>query len=183
MRAQGHRLRVFRVEPFYDLRPEHACGAHFGNFHEKVFSLRPEEREAGCEGVDVETCRDAGAEVFQSIGKRVGHFEVSRRAGLLHVIAGDRDRVEFRHLLRGEFKNVRDDAHRGFRRIDVGIAHHEFLQDVVLNGARELVERGSLFEGGDDIECQDREDCAVHRHRDADPVERDAAEEDLHVED
>src|SRR3712207_7666811 len=39
---------------------------------------------------------DAGAQVLDAVGQRVAELEVGRRAGLLHVVAGDRDRVEAR---------------------------------------------------------------------------------------
>ena len=45
----------------------------------------------------VEPGVEAGAHVFDAVGERVGELEVLRRARLLHVIAGDRDRVELRH--------------------------------------------------------------------------------------
>src|SRR6202051_5193149 len=59
----------------------------------------------------------------------IGEFEVLRRAGLLHVIAGDGYGVVPRHFLRGIRKNVGDDPHRGGRRIDVGVAPHELFED------------------------------------------------------
>ena len=43
---------------------------------------------------------EAGADVLDAVGERVGELEVGRRPGLLDVVAGDRDRVEARHLLR-----------------------------------------------------------------------------------
>ncbi len=183
MGAQRERLGVLRIEGFDDFRPQHAGGAHFRDFHEVVFSLRPEEREAGSEGVDVDACGDAGAEVFPAVGEGVGHFEVGGGASFLHVVAGNRDRVELRHVLRGELEDVGDDFHRGCGRIDVGVPHHVFLEDVVLDRPGELVERGSLFERCDDVEREHGKHRAVHGHGDRDLVERDAVEEDLHVED
>ena len=43
VRAQRHRLGVFRIELPYNLRPEHARGAHLGDFHEIIHPLCPEE--------------------------------------------------------------------------------------------------------------------------------------------
>ena len=183
MGAESERLGVLRIEGLDDLGPKHAGGAHFRDFHEVVFALCPEEREAGREGVDVDACGDAGAEVFPAVGEGVGHFEVGGGTGFLHVVAGDRDRVELRHVLRGELEDVGDDLHRGCGRIDVGVPHHVFLEDVVLDRAGELVESGSLFEGGDDVEREHGKHRAVHGHGDRNLVERDAVEEDLHVED
>ena len=63
-----------------------------------------ERRGANC--VDAHPGGDAGADVLEAVGQRVAELEVGRRAGLLHVVAGDRDRVELRHLLRGEGEDV-----------------------------------------------------------------------------
>ena len=45
----------------------------------------------------------------------------------------------------------------------------------------ELVLRHALLLGGDDVAGEHRQHRAVHRHRHAHPVERDAVEQDLHV--
>ena len=115
-----------------------------------------------------------GAQIFDAVGQRIGEFEVLRRAGFLHVIAGDRDGVVLRHFLRGVRKDVGDDPHRGRRRIDVGVAHHELFQNVVLNGARQFLRRNALFLGGRDEQREDRQHRAVHGHRHAHLVERNA---------
>jgi hypothetical protein len=49
-----------------------------------------------------------GADVFQPVGQRVAQFQIGGRAGFLHVIAGNRDAVELRHLLGGVGENVAD---------------------------------------------------------------------------
>jgi len=120
---------------------------------------------------------------FPAVGQGVGHLEIGGGAGFLHVIAGDGDRVELGHLLRGELEDVGDDSHRRLWRIDIGVAHHVFLENVILNGAGELLIGRALLEGGDDVEREDGQHRAVHGHRDGHLVERDAVEEHLHVED
>ena len=181
MRAQRQRARVLRIELLHQLGPEEARGAHLRHLHEEVHADAPEERQARREVVDVEAGLDAGAHVFDAVGERVGELEVLRRAGLLHVIAGDRDRVELRHVRRGVGEDVGDDAQRRSGRIDVGVADHELLEDVVLDGAGELLRRHALFLGGDDVERHDRQHRAVHGHRHGHLVERDAGEQRAHV--
>ena len=124
---------------------------------------------------------DAGPDVLDAVGERVGQLEVGRRPGLLDVVAGDRDRVELRHLLRGELEDVADDPHRRLRRVDVGVADHELLEDVVLDGPGELLGLDALLLGRDDVEREHRQHRAVHRHRHAHLVQRDAVEELAHV--
>ena len=84
-------------------------------------------------------------------------------------------------MLGGVFDNVGDDAHRRPGRVDVGVADHELLQNVVLDRAGELLLRDTLLLGGDDVAGQHRQHRAVHRHRHAHPVERDPVEQDLHI--
>ena len=98
VRAQRQRAGVLGLELVLDeLRPQQARGAHLGDLHEEVHADRPEERQPRRERVDVEAGGDAGARVLDAVGQRVGELQVGRRAGLLHVIAGDGDGVELRH--------------------------------------------------------------------------------------
>ena len=67
------------------------------------------------------------------------------------------------------------------RGVDVGVADHELLEDVVLDRAGELLGRHALLLGGHDVEGEDRQHRAVHRHRHRHLVERDAGEQRAHV--
>ena len=149
----------------------------------KFMPIAQKKDSRGRERVDVEPGLEPGADVLDAVGEGVGELEVGGRAGLLHVVAGDRDRVELRHLLRGVGEDVGDDPHRRRRRVDVGVADHELLEDVVLDGPAELLRRHALLLGGDDVERHDRQHRAVHGHRHGHLVERDAVEELAHVED
>ena len=82
---------------------------------------------------------------------------------------------------RGEGENVGDDAHRGARRINIGVSDHELLENVVLDGARQRRHRNTLLLRRHDKQRQHRQHGAVHRHRHAHLVERDTVEQDLHV--
>src|SRR5204863_535248 len=77
--------------------------------------------------------------------------------------------------------DVAHDAHARPRRIDVGIAHHELLEDVVLDGALQLFRWHALLFRRDDEEGHDGQHGAVHGHAHAHLVQRDMIEEDLHV--
>ena len=179
--AQHHGLRVLGAEGLHDLRPQQPRRAELGDLHEDVHPDGPEERDPRREGVDVETGCLAGADILDAVGEGVAELEIEGRAGLLHVVAGDGDGVEARHLLGGEAEDVGDDPHGGLGGIDIGVADHELLEDVVLDGPGELFGRHALLFGGDDIERHHRQHRAVHGHGDADLIEGDAVEEDPHV--
>ena len=97
------------------------------------------------------------------------------------MIAGNRDRIEFRHVLRSIGKNVRYDPHARLGRIDISIADHELFQNVILNCASELIRANALFFGGDDVERHDRQNRAIHRHRDRHLIQRNAGKQRAHV--
>jgi len=163
------------------LAQQQPCRAHLGDFHEEVHADRPEERQPRREAVDVEARGKSRAQIFDAISQRIGELEILRRAGFLHVVAGNRDRIVFRHFLRGVREDVRDDPHRRQGRIDIGVAHHELFQNVVLNGAREFFRRHALFFRGRHEQREDRQHRAVHGHRHAHLVERNAGEQRAHV--
>jgi hypothetical protein len=82
---------------------------------------------------------------------------------------------------RGVAEDVGDDLHRRLRRVDVGVADHELLEDVVLDGPGQLRGLHPLLLGRHDVESEHGQHGAVHRHRHRHLVERDAVEELAHV--
>ena len=181
MRAQHLRFGVLRPQPFHDIVPQMACGAHLGDLHEEVHADAPEEGQARREGIDVEASFHRALGVFLAVGDGEGQFLHRSRPRLVHMIARDRNAVEFRHVGRSICDDVRDDPHARFGRIDIGVADHELLEDVVLDGPRQLLLCHALTLARDDVERHDRDDRAVHGHRYAHLVERDLVEQDFHV--
>ena len=51
------------------------------------------------------------------------------------MVATDADGIEPRHMGAAVAEDVCNDPHARTRRIDVGIADHELLEDIVLYGA------------------------------------------------
>src|SRR3546814_7160034 len=65
--------------------------------------------------------------------------------------------------------------------VDIGVADHELLEDVVLDRPVERRPVDPLLLARDDEEGEDRNHRAVHRHADRHLVERDAVEQYLHI--
>ena len=170
-----------RVELGHDPGPQQAGGPQLGHLHEQVHADGEEEREPGGERVDVEAPGGGGPDVLEAVGDGEGQLLVGRRPRLLHVVAGDGDRVEPGHVLGRVLDDVGHDPHARRRRVDVGVADHELLEDVVLDGPAELVLAHALLLGRHDVAGQHRQHGPVHGHRHADLVEGDVVEEDLHV--
>ena len=181
MGAQHQGTGLLRRELLHDARPEQARSAQLGDFHEEIHADSEEERQATGEVVDIQAFLQCGADIFAPIGQREGQFLHQRRAGFLHVVAGDGNRIEFRHFRRRIGDDVRNDPHGWFRRINIGVADHELLENVVLDGAGKQIARHALFFTRNNEIGEDRDDSAVHRHGDRDFFERDAIEEDFHV--
>ena len=146
-----------------------------------VHADSPEERQAGGESIDIDTGVDARTQIVHAIGQGVGQLNIGGSTSLLHVIARDRDRVELRHFLRGVLEDVSNNLHRECRGIDIGVAHHELLQNVVLDGTSHLLQLCALLQASHDVEGQDRQHGTVHGHRHGHLVEGNAREEHLHV--
>ena len=51
------------------------------------------------------------------------------------MVAADADRVELGHMLTGISEDVGDDPHTGLWWVDIGVANHELLEDIILDGA------------------------------------------------
>ena len=181
VRTQCHRLVVLRIERFDNLRPEDTRRTHLCDLHEVVLADCPEERETLCEVVDGEPRLDARADVLKAVGQRIAELDVRRCTCLLHMVAGDGDAVELRHVLRRVFEDVADDAHGHLRRIDVGVANHELFQNIVLDRTCHDLFVNALLLARDNEEREDRQNRAVHRHGDGHLVERDTREQDVHI--
>ena len=181
--AQRQRPGVGRVERAHQLGPQQAGDPQLGHLHEEVHADAPEEAEPGGKGVDVQPRVQPGSHVLHPVGQGVGQLQVEGGPGLLHVVAGDGDGVELGHVGRGEGEDVGDDPYRRRRRVDEGVADHELLQDVVLDGPAQLFWRHPLLFAGHDVHGQNRQHRPVHGHRHGHLIQRDAVEQDLHVED
>src|SRR5205085_11932000 len=81
-------------------RPDAARRAQLGDFLEEIVVDVPEEREARREVVDIEAAGLSALDVGEAVGERERELLRRRGARLANVVAGDRDRVPFRRVLR-----------------------------------------------------------------------------------
>ncbi len=179
--TQSHRLGILRIKLLNNFGPKHTGCPHFGDFHKMVHANGPKERKAGSEAVDVHSGIYSGSEVFQSVGQGVGQFNIGSGTCFLHMIAGNRNGIEFGHVLGGVLKDVGNYFHREFRRIDVGVANHKFLEDIVLDGAGHLFQFGSLFQPGVDVKSHNGQNGTVHGHGNRHFIQRNPVEKYFHI--
>ena len=168
---------------FDQLGPEHAGSTHFGDLHKVIHPNSPEKRDAGSKIINVKSGFNTGAQIFESIGKGISQLDIAGSAGLLHVVARYRNGVELRHVFGGIFKDISDDAHRGFWGIDVGVAHHKFFENIILDGACQLLFGYSLLLGCDDIKRHNGNYGSVHGHGDRHLIQRNLVKKYFHIED
>jgi len=145
--------------------PEAARGAVLGNLLEKVVVRGEEEGEPLPELIDVETRVDCRLHVSDGVREGERHLLHRRRSGFTHVITADRDRVPLRQLAFAESEDVGDDPQRRPRRVDVGAARDVFLQDVVLDGARQRAKGHALALRDRHIQRQQDDGRRVDGHR------------------
>ena len=129
-----------------------------------VGSDGPEEGQARCESIDVQSGTHTGTEVLQTVGQGVSQFNVCRCTGFLHVVTGDGDRIELGHVLGSIFEDIGNNLHGECWRVDVSVAHHEFLQDIVLDGTGHFFQLGALLQSGVNVEGHNRKNGTVHGH-------------------
>ena len=134
MGSEHQALGRLGSEILHDATPQQSGCAHLGNFQIKVHPHRPKEGQSACKIIDVQTLAQRKLHVLRPIGQGEGQLERLVGTRFLHVVARNRDGVEFGHLLRCVGNDVTNDAHRGLRRINVGVSNHELLQNIVLNG-------------------------------------------------
>ena len=111
----GSDFSDFGLKPLTRLAHSSRAARSLAISMKKFMPIAQKNDRRGANSIDAQARRDAGAQILDAVGERIGELEVLRRAGLLHVIAGDRDRIEFRHVFRREGEDVGDDAHRGAR--------------------------------------------------------------------
>ena len=135
MSAEHAALGVCWPEFLDDLCPQQSGSPHLRDFHIKVHANTPEEAEAWRKVIDLETSGNCRLNIFLPIGEGIG--QLKRRVGtrLLHVIARNGDGVEFRQMRGAMSDDVPDNPHARSRRIDIGVADHKLLQNVILNSA------------------------------------------------
>ncbi|MPM06135.1 hypothetical protein SDC9_52431 [bioreactor metagenome] len=141
----------------------------------------PEKRKTRRKLVNRNAGFDAGSQIFKSVGQRVCHFDIGRSTGFLHVISADGNAVELGHKLRRVFEDIGNDFHRRHRRINVRVPHHEFLQNVVLNGSGQLFGFHALFFGCNNVEGHHGQYCTVHGHRHRHFAQRNLIEQNFHI--
>ena len=179
--AQRKALVLLGAKALHDLGPKQPGRPELGDLGEEVHADREEEADPRSDRIDVEAPLHRGAQILQPIRQGVGQLQLRGRAGLVHVVAGDRDAVEPRHLLCAIREDVTHNPHRWARREDVGVADHELFEDVVLDGPSQLLRLDPLLRRRGDVEGQHRNHGTVHGHRDRHLVEGDPIEQDPHV--
>ena len=114
-------------------------------------------------------------------GQCKGEFFLGCRSGFLQVIGTHVHRVPFGQVFTGVGGDVRDHTKRWFWRADVSAARQVFLDNVVLHGALQRADVGTLFFGHGDIKRQQPRGGRVDRHRRVHLIERNIVKQGAHI--
>ena len=131
-----------------------------------------QKKTARREGVDIHARRDGRLHVGDAVRQGEGDLLHGRRAGLADVVARDGDGVPVGQVCRAVGEGVDDEAHGRPRRVDVGAPRDVLLQDVVLDGAADLLARHALLLGDQLVEQQQDGAGGVDGHGRRDRVQR-----------
>src|SRR3954467_2001648 len=138
--AEHERARVLRVEALlHRVRPHVARGAELRDLLEDVVVAVEEERQAGREVVDLQAGVERRLHVRHPARERERDLLHRAAALLAEVVAGDADRVPPGDVLPAVGEQVRGQPHRRPGREDEVPARDVLLEDVVLDGAAQLL--------------------------------------------
>jgi hypothetical protein len=174
--------RVRRPEALaHEARPHPPGGSELRDLLEEAHVAGEEEGQPRSELVHREPGVQGRLHVGDPVRERERHLLDRGRPGLAHVVAADRDRVPSREALAAVGEQVRDEPHRGLRRVDVRAPRGVLLQQVVLHrpGQARAVETALL--GHELVQEQEDRRGRVDRHRGGHALERDAVEQPVQV--
>ena len=140
-----------------------------------------EEAQPGSEIIDLQPAAQSPLHILHPVIKGEGQLLQRRRTGLANVISADGDRVEARSEERSELDGVDHQPHGGRGRKDVFLLRDVFLQDVVLQRARDLFPVAALLLDGHQVHGPEHIGGRVDGHGDAGLFQVDAGEKSFHV--
>ncbi len=184
LRVEAHppRLRLFGPERVPELaRPDPPRRPVLRDLLEEVDLRVEEERQARGEVVDVDAASDRVLDVRQAVFQSEGQLLCRRRSRLTDVVAADAHRMPARHPLRAPLDHVGHQPHRGVDREAPFLLRDVLLEDVGLDRPPEPLGGQALALRRDHIERQHDRRRRVDRHRNGHLVERNPAEQRLHV--
>ena len=165
----------------HDLGPHAPGGAELGHLLEQVVLGHEEEGQPTSEAVHVQPCVHGRLDVGDGVGEGEGQLLDGGGPRLPHVVAADADGVPQGHVLGAVLEHVHHQAHGGPGWVGVGAPGDVLLQDVVLDGAADLVRGDALTPGHRYVQAQQDGGGGVDGHGGADFVQGYPLQEDLHI--
>ncbi len=182
MEAHEPGAGVFCAEAvFGQAIPDFARGAVLGDLFKEIVVRVEEETQPRAELVDVEAAAAGPLHVLDAVIDGEGQFLQGRGSGFADVVTADGNGVEARGELGAELEGVNHQAHARRRGIDVLLLRDVLLENVVLDGAGNLLPVGALFFRHHQVHGPEHAGGGVDGHRDGGLFEIDAVEQDFHV--
>ena len=184
LRVEAHRPGAGILRPValpHPARPDPPRGAVLADLFKKVEMGVKEKRKPRGKVIHRQPRRNPRLHVGEAVGQGEGQLLHRRGARLADMVAADADRIPARHLLGGKGKDIGDQPQRGLRGKDPRFLGGILLENIVLNGAADALQRHPLLQRRRHIEAPQHRRRPVDRHRGGDLIEGDPLEEHLHI--
>ena len=172
MGSKRHRLGGGGPHGSGDPRPQQAPRAQFGYFGDQIHPGGPKKREPWAKFIQAQAGTDPSTEVFHAIRQGIGQFQFRRRTGFVHVVTRYANGIEAGQRAGTIAKYFGNDLHGRTRWVDIGVANHKLLEDIVLNGSAQLMGWNPAFFGRNNKKRQDGNHRSVHGHANRQLVQR-----------
>ena len=174
-------LILGREALFHDPRPQAAGRSEFGDLLQKIHVHVKEEGETGSKLINCQPFAQHCFHVCDAVGQGEGYLLDRRTACLAHVVAADADGIPAGHVLLAKRDDVGGDPQGRLGRVNVRTPGHVLLEKVVLQSSLQLSGFHSLALGHRNHHAEQCGGRSVNRHRDADLVQRNLVQQNLHV--
>src|ERR1700704_2758891 len=165
----------------HSLMPDAACRTVLGDLFKEIAVRVKEKRKSRNKFVYIQPAAESAFNIFDPVTKGERQFLDRCRSRFSDVITAYRNRVEFWRVPSAEFKSVNHKPHRRLWRIDVFLLRYEFLQDVVLQCAANILPVHSLLFSDGEIHGPNDSGGRVDRHRRRHAIQWNLVKENFHI--
>ena len=161
MKTQHHCFWIGGTKFFHDPGPHSSGRTEFGHFFKQIIMRIKKERETFAKYINIQAFFQCCFHISFSIAEGKSNFLYGRAACFPDMITRNGNGIPLWQFIAAPFKNIGDDAHGRFGRIDIGSPGGIFFQDIILNRARDFFQIGALLFCQCNIQSQQNKPVAL----------------------